>query len=354
MSAPLVEVARNGMVEAIHRGDVAVVHADGRLLASVGQPTEKITYWRSAAKPLQALPLVYSGAAAQWGFTPEDLALVAGSHNGEPVHVERASALLRRVGCRMEDLACGTHPPLDSRSAADLQRQGAEPTALHNNCSGKHIGMLALAGHLDVDRGSYRSADHPVQRQILECICHFTGLQPDAVRLGVDGCGVPCFGTSVYHLAFAFARLMSPADLDEPYRGAAPVLSQAMARHPYLVAGRGRLDTDLMSVGDGTFVAKGGASGVQCVGLRGGIGVAAKIEDGTDGPSPVRVGAVVVLAALRQLGLLDDGQTAVLHDYARPVLRTVDGDAVGAAYPVFDLGPRSDTSRAATGSAGRG
>lgn len=354
MSAPLVELTRNGVVEAIHRGDIAVVNADGELLASVGEPTEKITYWRSAAKPFQALPVIYTGAAERGTFSAEELALVAGSHNGEPVHVRHAAALLERAGCRIADLKCGIHPPLDARSAADLLRAGVEPTVLHNNCSGKHIGMLAVAAHLGVDAVGYRSVAHPVQQHILDCVCEFAGLPAEAVTIGVDGCGVPCFGTSVYRLAYAFARLMSPAGVVEPFRSAASVVTTAMARHPYLVAGRNRVDTDLMRVGQGNFVAKGGASGVQCVGVRGGIAVVVKIENGTDAPTPVRVGAVAALAALHQLGLLSDAHARALSDYVRPALRTVDGDAVGGARPQFQLDPLSADLRTAAGEVGTG
>lgn len=338
MSEPLVEVVRGSLVEAIHRGDLAVVDSSGTLRASVGDPRGKITYWRSAAKPFQALALISSGAAERWGLSTQDLALIAGSHNGEPVHAEQASALLRKIGGELADLACGALPPLDPQAAADLLRRHEQPTALHNNCSGKHLGMLALATHLSADRHGYQSPRHAVQAVISEAISDFSSVQEDEMVIGIDGCGVPCFGTSVYHLGLAFARLMDPGSLGEPFAGAARDIRAAMTAHPYLVAGRGRLDTDLMrgAAADG-LVAKGGASGVQCVGLPGGLGLAIKIEDGFMGPPPAPGGAVTI-AALHQFGVLDEAQVTSLSTHARPLLRNVAGQVVGDMRPRFTLG----------------
>ncbi|CAN5127791.1 asparaginase [soil metagenome] len=336
MSEPLVEVVRAGVVDAIHRGDLALVDSGGRLLASVGDPVGKITYWRSAAKPFQALPLLFTGAADRWGLGQEELALIAGSHNGERIHVDLAAAVLSKIGCEVADLVCGVHPPLSPQAASDLQRGNEEPTVLHNNCSGKHIGMLALAQHLGVDRLGYQSAGHPVQEAILGAICQFSDVCSDAVSIGIDGCGVPCFGTSLYSLALAFARLMDPRELSKTCAGAGLDIRTAMAAHPYLVAGDGRLDTDLMQAAAGGLIAKGGAAGVQCVGLPGGFGLAIKIEDGATGPPP-SPGAVVAVAALHQLGMLDQAQVSALGRHARPVLRSVSGQVVGEVRPVFDL-----------------
>ncbi len=336
MSQPLVNVLRGDLVDAVHRGDVAVVDSTGKLLASVGDPVGKIAYWRSAAKPFQAFPLISTGAAERWGMTPADLALIAGSHNGERIHVTRASALLERIGCDVTDLVCGPHPPLEPEAAAELMRRHEEPVALHNNCSGKHIGMLALAEHLGVSRLGYQSQGHPVQAAVSSTISDVTGLPAEAVTIGIDGCAVPCFGTSVYHLALAFARMMDPTAVAGPSRLAAQAISAAMVAHPYLVAGKGRLDTDLMHVAGGRLVAKGGASGVQCVGLSEGVALAIKIEDGSMGPPP-SAGAVVALAALHQLGVLDEAQIGSLTAHARPQLRNVTGQIVGEARPMFEL-----------------
>lgn len=336
MSAALVEITRSGLIDAIHRGDVAVVDSDGALRASTGDPMTKVVYSRSAAKPFQAVAVVAGGAAQRWGFSTADLALVAGSHNGEKVHTDQASALLAKVGGDVSDLMCGVHPPLDEGAAEELLRQGVGPNVLHNNCSGKHIGMLALAKHLGGDRLDYASRDHPVQEAILRAISDFSGAGDGEVAVGIDGCGVPCFAMTVYRLALAFARLMVPGDRTRGCSAAAQDVRAAMAMHPYLVAGRGRFDTDLMQTGTGGLIAKGGAGGVACVGLPGGIGLAVKIEDGAMGPPPTPA-PIVVMATLEQLGVLDRVQLRALSDHARPLLRNVAGSVVGGARAVFDL-----------------
>ncbi len=336
MSEPLVEVDRGGLVEALHRGHVAVVDAAGTVLAGVGDP-DAVAYWRSAAKPFQAIPTVAGGAVARWGLGPEDVALMAGSHSGEPVHVERAAALLARLGCRPSDLRCGVHPPLDADRAAALLRAGEHPSVLHNNCSGSHAGMLALALQLGADLDGYAAPDHPVQRQILAGLAGFTGLHAAEIVLGVDGCGVPCYGISVSSMALAYARLMRPDGIGEPAATAARTVRDAMLGHPYLVGGRGRFDTDLMTVGRGRLLAKGGAGGVQCVGLAAGVGVAIKVEDGTSGPSPGRPGSVSAIETLRALGAIDDAQATALGEHAAPRLRTLSGRVIGGVRPVFTL-----------------
>jgi L-asparaginase II len=338
MSAPLSEQIRGAIVDSIHRGDLAVVAADGRMLYSVGDPTHKVAFWRSAAKPFQAMPFVASGAAERFGFTSDDIALVAASHGGEQIHVDRAASMLERVGFRIDDLACGAHLPLDPESAQLLTRSDRPATALHNNCSGKHIGMLALAEFLGEPHGGYRFAENPVQIAILENIARFSGVAVQDVAVGLDGCGVPTFGTSVYAMALAFARLMVPeGHVSEPFAEAAARVREAMLDHPYLVAGRNRTDTDLMQTVPGKLLSKGGAGGVQCVGLRGGIGIAVKVEDGAGVASPGQPAGVAALDALRQLGELDEDALRTLARHARPQIETVAGEIAGEGRPVFTL-----------------
>lgn len=337
LASPLVvEVARGALVEAVHRGSIAVVDASGALHASIGDPSRTWTYWRSAAKPFQSLAVVSSGAAARWGFSSEELAVVSGSHGGGPSHVSLVSTLLDRIGVDVKELTCGAHAPLDPRAAGELLAGGNEPSALHNNCSGKHAGMLALARHLGAKTNGYAEAGHPVQQAMLAAVARCTGLREVSISIGVDGCGVPCFGTSRFHLALAFARLMDETFLEEPEASAARVIRGAMLAHPELVAGPNRLDTELMSVGGGTCLAKGGASGVSCVGLAGGFGLAVKIEDGADFV-PGRPSGVAALEALRQLGVLEPSSVDSLREHARPEIRTVAGARVGEARPAFTL-----------------
>ena len=307
------------MVDELHRGDIAVVSADGELLHSVGEPRVRLAYWRSSAKPFQTMAVVASGATDRFGFSAEDIALTASSHSGERVHVERVSALLERIGCGVDDLQCGAHLPFDAESAHALLRSGEEPTALHSNCSGKHAGMLALALQLGVAPDGYRLPEHPVQQLMLDNVARFSGVPRDEIVVGTDGCGVPCFGTSMYDMAYAFARLMAPDEsIPAPYPSAAAVVREAMMAHPYLVAGRDRLDTDLMRAAPGALVSKVGAGGVQCIGLRGGLGVAVKMESGGAGTSSAPPAGVAALDVLRQLRRARRGRPLGSRDAREP------------------------------------
>jgi L-asparaginase II len=340
VSAALVELIRSGLVDEVHRGDLAVVSADGGHRFAVGDPLYKIAYWRSSAKPFQSMPLIASGAAARLELSTEEVALTAASHGGEPVHVALAASLLEHVGHRIEDLECGAHVPLDAEAAQELARRGVGPSPLHNNCSGQHAGLLALADQLGAPITGYRRPAHPVQRAILENVARFSGLEQRAIVLGLDGCGVPCFGISVFQMALAFARLMAPpGELPEPYRHAAAAVRRAMMDRPYLVAGRNRIDTDLMRALPGV-VSKEGAGGVQCIGLPGGIGIAVKMEDGAGSASSGDPAGVAALEALRQLGVLDDATWRTLGRHALPEVRSVAGEHVGNARAAFELGAR--------------
>lgn len=339
LSEVLVEVVRGDLVEAIHRGVVAVVAADGRLLASVGYPHRKMAYWRSSAKPFQSMPLVYLGVAERFGLDSADLAICTSSHNGEPEHVARVASVLAKLGLSPERLACGTHTPLHGGAADDLGREGRSPSVLHNNCSGLHAGMLATALHTGADLPGYANGAHAVQQEILENIGRFTGLEQEQIVVGVDDCASPCHGLSIYHMALAYARLMAPAGfVEDRYAAAAGTIREAMTAHPWLIAGSGRLDSDIMNAGAGSLVAKGGASGVECVGVAGGIGIALKLEDGATGPAATgRPTTVALLEALRQHGVLDPSEHERLREHAAPVLTTREGAAVGSARPAFTL-----------------
>ena len=340
--ALLLEITRGPLVEEVQRGHLAIVDAAGTLLASVGEPRAAVTYWRSSAKPFQSMTLVTSGAAAAFGFEPEDLAICSASHNAEEIHTARVAHVLQLAGNGPQDLRCGAHPPLDRATAAALARSGTAPTVLHSNCSGKHAGMLAFAKHLGVPTEGYRRPDHPVQRLILETVCRFTGLRPEEIVIGVDGCGVPCFGLPVERMALAFARLMRPDDLPEADQQAAATVRSAMTSHSHFVGGTGRLDSDLMRLAGGRILMKGGASGVLCAGTEGGIGIAVKLESGPQQPG---FAAPIVIAALRALGALSEHEVAEkLAAHASPPVRNVAGDVVGETRVAFTL-PRLDAVR---------
>ena len=337
---PLVEVRRGGITESRHRGHIVGVLPDGEIIALLGAP-ETVTYLRSSAKPHQAIPLIASGAADRFGFEEREIALACASHSGEPIHVELAKSMLNKIGLAPDALQCGVHEPFSVEATADLRAKGEEPNALHNNCSGKHAGMLALALHLGAPIETYHRADNPVQIEIGKVISQFSGIAIQNIAIGVDGCGVPVFGITVKAMALMYARLVSPpAVFDEETRNACSRIVAAMTTHPELIGGsKDRLDTEMMQAAKGQLVSKVGAEGVYTVGILPspdwphGLGLALKIEDGDD----KRARPVVVIESLRQLGILKDESLEAVARYAFfPVLNRA-GDVVGEVTAGFKL-----------------
>jgi L-asparaginase II len=324
-----VEVWRGAAVESRHRVHVAVVDAAGKVRARSGDGA-LMPYARSAIKPIQALPLIDDGAAAQFGLTMRELALCCGSHGGEPRHVEAAAAILRKIGLDEEALACGPHAPWHSPSARMLREQGRQPTRLHNNCSGKHAGMLALARVHGWPTANYHRDDHPVQIRMLRELSTWTHVPVDDIGTAVDGCGVITFAVPLVALAGAFARIAAGARTgnDAPAR-----VVEAMVGSPEFVAGTDRLCTQLMRVADGRIFVKVGAEGVYCAGIPGAeLGIALKVEDGA-----TRAAEPALLAVLRSLALLSDEDMAGLARWAEPDITNTRGERVGAVRASVQL-----------------
>lgn len=333
MSEKLVELTRGRIVESIHRGDLAVVDATGKLLYSVGSPREKTAFIRSSSKPVQAVPVVESGAVDRFQLTERELAVFCASHSAEPIHVETVLSILGKIGLTEEALQCGRHLPLDKKSAEALIRQGQEPTSVHCNCSGKHSGMLTLAQQMGWDVSTYTELSNPVQQAMLASMSRFSGMPAEEIEIGVDGCGVPVFGLPVYNMALAWARLSDASSLPPATQQAVGRITRAMTAWPQLVAGTGRLCTGLMSQLPGRVIAKSGAEGVYCAALVGqGIGIAVKIEDGNG-----RATGPVIVEALRQLGVLTADDLEQLHGFHQPTLYNHRHDVIGMVRPAFTL-----------------
>ncbi len=322
--APLVEVWRGSIVESRHRGHVAAVEGDGRLVAYLGEP-ETVTYLRSSAKPFQAVPVLTSGAAEAFGLTEAELAIACGSHSGEDLHVETVARMLEKIGLDESALKCGVHEPFDRATAERLREHGESPGVLRNNCSGKHTGMLALSRHLGAPPELYDDPGGPVQQAILRAVSQFSGISADEIALGTDGCGAPVFGLSVSAMALMYARLVAPPEsFDAATRAACARLTNAMNARPELVGGtHERFDTEVMRAGRGSLVSKIGAEGVYTAGVLPcerwpkGLGLAFKIEDGEDR----RARSTIAIEALRQLDVLDEDAYKALSPYASfPVL----------------------------------
>lgn len=332
MSSLCIESTRSGFVESVHPLSVAVVDADGTLVASAGNP-ELVTFWRSAAKPFQSLPLVQDGAADKFGYGSRELALACASHSSEPVHRELAASMLRAAGCLEEQLACGPHPPLSQAVADEVARSGSVLTSRWSNCSGKHAGLLALARHHGWPTEGYERAGHPVQERVLSEVSRWTGVARESIRLGVDGCTAVCFGLPLRAMATAYARFgMSGGS-------AARRLREAMWNHPELVAGTGRLCTELMGAGRGEVLAKVGAEGVYSAAVPSlGLGLTLKVEDGD-----MRCAPPALLAVLRQLferlGAKRSLELALqgLAHHTEPPLRNTRGVVTGTLRPAGAL-----------------
>ncbi|MBE3575085.1 MAG: asparaginase [Firmicutes bacterium] len=336
MNAPkgaevLAQVTRGELAESFHRGHVAVVRADGAVVAWVGDERFR-TYWRSAAKPIQALAVLTTGAADRFHFTDPELAVMAASHAGEDEHVQAVQSILHKAGLTEAALQCGTHPPVTAEMARRLILAGREPEPVQCNCSGKHAGMLAVAAHLGFPVEGYLRPSHPVQQIMLSLVADFCSLPAKEIILGVDGCGVPVFGLPLAAMALAYARLAHPDQAKAEYGPAVRRLTGAMLRHPEMVSGRGRFTTELMVAAQGRVIAKCGAEGVFCLALpEQGLGVAIKVEDGQSRPVPV-----VALEVLRQLGLDLTGEPGLKAYWQAPV-RNNRGEAVGRILPAFTL-----------------
>ena len=247
----LVEVTRGGIVESAHRGSIAVIGADGRVALAIGD-IDRPVFPRSAVKVLQALPLVESGAADRLGLTDDELALACASHGGEAVHVRAVASMLAKAGLDATVLECGAHGPYDDASARALAARGEHPSALHNNCSGKHAGFVCLGCLLANGRDvreflrGYVAREHPVMREVSAAIETVTGWPLAGTAVGVDGCSIPTYAIPLRHLARAFARIGSGVGLREGHVRAARRLRAAVAKAPFMVGGTGRFDTRVM------------------------------------------------------------------------------------------------------------
>jgi L-asparaginase II len=323
-AAPLIRVERGGIEEAIHLGHLAVVDADGQLHASLGDPGH-VTYFRSCAKPFQAIASLSAGIAARYELGTEHIAIMAASHNGEPRHVEVVRDLLRRAGIAESALQCGAHWPYYEPAATAARHQMDEPLPVFNNCSGKHAGMLAAARTLNAPLETYLDPAHPVQERIRGVIETFTGCRSADIHYGIDGCSAPNAAVPLAAMARSFATLLTSTD-ETP-----KTVVAAMTQQPFLIGGTDRFDTRLMEVTRGRLLAKGGAAGAHCTGdQRSGHGLAVKLDSG-DGTWT----AVAVIAALERLGWLDPGEREALSNFATPTLRNHKRLVVGTVRPVF-------------------
>ena len=323
-SAVLIDVTRGPALESRHRGAAAVVDGRGKIVAAWGD-VERAVFPRSAIKPLQALVVIECGAADAFKLGDVELALASASHSGEPKHVDAVTAWLGRIGLGIADLECGAHAPYAAAAAEALMRAGRKPTPAHNNCSGKHAGMLSAARHKGEPVGGYISFDHPAQARWMKTVGEMCGVELGRAPRATDGCSIPTLAIPLRAIAHGMARLATQQGLDAERSAAAKRVLAAVAKRPDMVSGTGRFATVVMEATQGRILLKGGAEGVYCAALPGlGLGVALKIDDGA-----ARASEVAIAAILRRLGALDDASWRALAPVCRPTLTNWNGIEVG-------------------------
>ena len=316
-AVPMVELWRGGRLESLHRGHAVICDADGAVLEAWGSPAAVI-YPRSSCKMIQALPLLESGAGDR--LSPRQLALACASHQGSAEHVSLARRWLADLGLGESDLRCGAHEPRDRAEMERLIHARASPCQLHNNCSGKHAGFLALARHLGAGP-EYVEIDHPVQRAVHDAFEEVTGAESPG--WGIDGCSAPNFACTLQGLAAAMARFAAASEAGDARARAMVRLRTAMARHPDLVAGEGRACTELMRAMDGVAIKTGAEAVFVAILPASRRGIALKIADGG-----TRAAEAAIVALLAREGVLDPAHPAARRRLGAP-LRNWRGLEVG-------------------------
>tara|TARA_Y100000741_G_scaffold40825_1_gene28461 strand:- start:965 stop:1939 length:975 start_codon:yes stop_codon:yes gene_type:complete len=316
----LCKVNRGDFIESMHVAFVVVVDSKGSIVYSNGD-AHYLTCVRSALKPFQASASVKAGATKKFDFSKDELALMCASHNGEKIHVKTAMSILNKIGYDMSYYECGSHSPYDKDSKKELLYNNEKPSPLHNNCSGKHGGMLSLANYLKEDPKGYTNEDHPVQMKIMEQVKHFSELEE--FPTSTDGCSAPVPFLPLYNIALMYQKLAGNG-YDE-----LNILYDAIVSNPYHLAGKDRFDTDFITAMDGNAVTKIGGEGVRGLGIRTdngeAYGMAIKIIDGSQRCNPK-----ATIAILKELKLINDKQLEALHSYDNIVLQNHRGLEIGS------------------------
>lgn len=336
MRSVIAETTRGGIVESVHHGIVVAVDARGDLIASVGDPTRTI-FFRSSAKPFQAIPVIESGAADAFGFTPAELALCCASHEASPEHQRQVAVMLEKIGLAPGDLQCGAPLPGNDAEFARIMLGERARSPLQCDCSGKHTGMLATIVHEGLSRDDYLDPHHPLQQRILGIMAEVMRVPREKIVLGTDGCSLPTFGAPIHTFAAAYAALAAPEQVPfgagREHAAALNRLRQAMTAYPVNVSGEGSLVASLMELSDGRIVAKTGAEGLLCLGVpERELGIAIRVMDGS-----YRAHAVAAVSTLEQLRILDAATRDAILERHSPELRNHNGRLVGEIRPVFRL-----------------
>lgn len=326
----LVEATRGDMVESFHRGRYVVMTSDGTVVDQGGD-IDALMYPRSAIKPLLAIPFVESGAVEAFGLEDKHIALACSSHNGEEEHAQTVKAWLEKIGLSIDALECAPHYSLSSAAGIKQASDHVILTKAHNNCSGKHSGFLSTVQQLGEDPAGYIAESHPVQQRLIKVLEEMGDCDLSSTPRGIDGCGIPVIGMRLRDLGLAMARMANPVGLDDKRIDAIKRIRKGCANAPFMVAGTGRFCTGIMEECGEYALVKVGAEGVYCAAFpKQGLGVALKIDDGTQRGAEVAMGAI-----LRKHGVIDGTKAEVLKKYLTPVLTNWAGKYAGDLRPAF-------------------
>ena len=292
-------VLRGKTAEAVHYASVAVVDAQGRLTHYLGDPYMTIMA-RSSIKPFQLLPLLMTGAATAFAFTPKQLAIMCGSHTGTDEHRDVVLSNLELAGNRPEYLQCGCHWPIGMQEARQYPISGEDRDPARHNCSGKHSGFLALTRHLGEDVARYLDPDSGPQKMVKAAVAEYCEFDADKMDVTVDGCSAPNFSMPLYNLALGFKKLANLEGSSVQQKDAVAKVKAAMIAYPEMVSGEKRLDLSIMRSFPRNVVCKIGAESVEGVGFADPpIGIAVKIHDGNQ-----RALGAIIVEVLKQLGII--------------------------------------------------
>lgn len=316
MNPVLVEIYRGSVLESFHRGVVCVVNNTGEIVFSLGD-VQQICYPRSAMKLLQVIPFIVDGGMQRFGITLEEIAVMCGSHNAEAEHLRVVHSILHKIGLGEDALNCGPQYPSSKRDANALIKADQKPHHIHNNCSGKHAGMLAacvLNGWMVDD---YINPKHPLQQRILDTCSLMYEYPKEKMEIALDGCSAPIFSVPVYNQALGFKNLVANKHLDETIQNACKIIVEAVSNYPFMVAGTGRYCTDMMNITAPKIIGKTGAEGIFCMTFtEQQLGVCIKIDDGKMLPQ-----YNVAQALVEASGMFTKEQLSPLHRYAEDELK---------------------------------
>jgi L-asparaginase II len=297
---------RNGLIEALHKAHVAVVDRDGKVLYSSGNP-HHFTYTRSCIKPIQALPVLYLGAADEFDFTEQEVAMCAASHSGEAEHIKIIQSMMDKIGITEEDLRCGGHPPFHKETAKELK---GDYSKIHDNCSGKHTGAVAICKKMGWDTTRYTSLDHPLTKEIIKLISELVSIDGSKIYLGADGCDIPNFAIPISKMAQLFSILADPKNTK--YEKDLKRMRDGFIKNPHLIAGTDRFDTIMMRDHPKKLLSKAGAAGLQTMAAEidgEWLGITVKIEDGS-----YPACEVLSFRILKELGVFNEKGGGLKYD----------------------------------------